>query len=521
MPARYTLTNTPLLIPALSLIVGIIVGEYAGDSPATRLGSFLIWILSATILIGIFLYRHFRPALRSQTVYLPVTIVLFLSTGTWLTEINRTYPIIPVAYEGERLTMIVQLEDVPRNNSGSRWARTPAKLLSFSEIRETADTLWQIPPKKEKLWVYIDTTLNGSYTVGDILLFDGRIWPGNDSISQGYDRYMLRTRGITGRAYTWRIRNLGSDMTALNRICLWRDRQSTKLLRPDQDDPAPGIMQALALGDQSAIDRTVRSHYSRTGIAHILSVSGLHVGIVCLLLNLLLGWMKLLPHGRTVLSITIILLLSGYALMTGLSPSVVRATLMFSLFQIGWMISRQTHSLNTLCAAALVILIADPYYLFHIGFQLSFAAMVGITTLYQPLVTRLKPRNSFVRALWSLTAVTLSAQFTVFPLVVYHFGLFSVASVLLNPLVWITVPVIICGTLFYLLCGWEWVYEITAGVTRFQNHVIETMSSWKWVAADGIVWPFWYFLVIYGVITGFIVWINYRSLPASSRLRRP
>ena len=265
------------------------------------------------------------------------------------------------------------------------------------------------------------------------------------------------------------------------------------------------------MGDQSDITPELRDSYSRTGVAHLLSVSGLHVGIVFLILNLMFGWIRLFRHGTVALGIVVILCLVCYAALTGLSPSVIRAVTMFSLLQIGLMLSRYTNSLNTLCAAALLLLIWNPYNLYHIGFQLSFAAMVGIITLYQPIARLWMPRHVLLRWLWSLSLVGITAQIGTFPLVMYHFGQLQLAGLLLNPLIWFTVPVIIGGSLLYLAGGWEWVLALTRTVAEWQNSAITWMAGHSWVAVTGIRLEAWLCAAMYLVILILIVWVNRRS----------
>ena len=175
------------------------------------------------------------------------------------------------------------------------------------------------------------------------------------------------------------------------------------------------------------------------------------------------------------------------------------------------MLSRYTNSFNTLCAAALLILLWNPYYIYHIGFQLSFAAMVGIITLYQPLARFRMPRHTLLRWLWSLTLVGITAQVGTFPLVMYHFGQLQLAGLLLNPLIWFTVPAIIGGSLLYLVSHWEWVFALTRTVTDWQNAVITRMGSHDWVAVTGSRLSGWACAAIYLAIIALIVWINRRS----------
>lgn len=502
--SRFNRTNTPLLEPVVALIAGIAIGEqFLNGQPRSVYG---LWI--GGILLVSFGLILLKRALWQRIVTLGVCCL----AGIGLVEYHKTdiNEALATRYHGERFTYIGQI-DAPSTSSG-RWTRNEATLFCY----KTDSSAWISTHRgAEKIWFYLDSAQKIRPEVGDIIEFRGRIYSSMENDSSGYNRYMLRTKGITGRTYTWRFKTLESDSTAFSaRVSLLRKHLGEKLTGQSKEsvrysDPATnGIMQALALGDQRAIDRELRRSYSRTGTAHLLSVSGLHVGIIFVILNLLLGWIRLFRKGYIIQGLIVIGLLACYAVLTGLSPSVLRAVLMFSLFQIGLMLSRYTNNLNTLCAAALILLLWNPYYLYHIGFQLSFAAMVGIITLYQPIAGLWRPRWTVLRWLWSITIVTVTAQFGVFPLVMYHFGMVQLAGILLNPFVWFTVPAIIGGSLLYLASGWNWVLSVTQTVAGWQNGLIEWTASHPWIALENIDLPLWGCLLMYiPVITG-IVWTN-------------
>ena len=147
---------------------------------------------------------------------------------------------------------------------------------------------------------------------------------------------------------------------------------------------------ALTLGYKEGLDKTLRQHFQASGAAHVLAVSGLHTGIIYALLVALLtlgGRYRPLYEnkwGRRVISLIIIIFMWAYAWLTGMTPSVVRAVLMVTLFEFGRMIYRQSFSLNTIAAAAVLILLAKPSDLWSVSFQLSFAATAAIVVFMDP-----------------------------------------------------------------------------------------------------------------------------------------
>lgn len=184
-----------------------------------------------------------------------------------------------------------------------------------------------------------------------------------------------------------------------------------------------GIAQALILGDKSMLDNEIRSAFTATGSMHILAVSGLHIGLI---LQLLLTLIKLGAKwvNRSTAILFVILLLWFYALMTGFSPSVIRAVFMFSVLTLTQMKGLQTSSINSLFFTAFIIVLWKPMYLFDIGFQLSYLAMLGIFLFYSKIANIWKPRNKILYYLWEGTAIGFAAQVATTPLTLYYFHQF-------------------------------------------------------------------------------------------------
>lgn len=199
----------------------------------------------------------------------------------------------------------------------------------------------------------------------------------------------------------------------------------------------------MVLGDKSFLEDDLKSSYSKAGASHVLAVSGLHVGIIFLVLNYLFGFFLKgnLFAPRFLRSVFIVALLWGYAVLTGLSPSVLRASVMFSFLQFGFLFQRPYCVYSSIVASAFVLLLFAPHLLFDVGFQLSYAAVLSIL-FFQPRISNLRlvacvKECAFIpsryrkipRSLigWSvdLTTVSLAAQIGTIPLVLYYFHQFS------------------------------------------------------------------------------------------------
>lgn len=192
------------------------------------------------------------------------------------------------------------------------------------------------------------------------------------------------------------------------------------------------IAAALLLGDKSALDDSTKSTFANSGIMHILAVSGLHVGILFLIINALFSFLKTFRHGKLLLFVVSVLLLWSFAFVTGLTSSVVRASLMFTVFSAGPLTGRRTFGINITAVSAILILLLNPYALFEIGFQLSFAAVFAILFFYKDIYGLMTFKHSIPDYLWQICSVSIAAQIGTFPLVVLYFQHFQPLFLLFN-----------------------------------------------------------------------------------------
>ena len=197
------------------------------------------------------------------------------------------------------------------------------------------------------------------------------------------------------------------------------------------------VINALLLGQRQDISKDLYNSYSQAGAIHILAVSGLHVGIILLLLNYLFKPLEYIKHGRSVKALIIVLLLWCFAVIAGLSASVVRAVTMFTVVAIAMNLKRPTNIYNTLTVSMFVLLLFKPLFLFDVGFQISYAAVFSIVTL-QPMFYNLWiPKYKLLQFFWKLITVTLAAQLGILPLSLYYFhqfpGLFFLSNLVIIP----------------------------------------------------------------------------------------
>jgi len=211
------------------------------------------------------------------------------------------------------------------------------------------------------------------------------------------------------------------------------------------------VISAVLLGQTDKIDPELYRTYINSGAVHVLAVSGMHVGIIFLTLNTLLSFIDKIKRGRIIKGIILITVIWFYAMLTGLSPSVVRASSMITLIVIGKSLSRSFNIYNIICASAFILLLFNPLLLYEIGFQLSFLAVAGIVIFHNKLYKIWTPKNIVVDKLWSVTCVSIAAQLTTGPISSFYFNQFPNYFLISNILVFLFSSLIIYTGILVLI----------------------------------------------------------------------
>ena len=280
------------------------------------------------------------------------------------------------------------------------------------------------------------------------------------------------------------------------------------VIRPESKQ----IALALLLGQKESLGKEVKQAYSATGTQHILAVSGLHVGIIYSILLLPLTYFKQEGHAlRKSYLILVMGLIWIYALMTGFSPSVVRAVVMFSLVTLGQMRKRKPSIWNILSFSALLLLVLDPGVRTDLGFQLSYFAVAGIVGL-QPLILQAwSPHNRVLDYFWQMAAVTLAAQLITSPLTIHYFHTFPTYFLLANLLIVPLSYLILCVGVPFLLLAWiPFLGRVLGAIVDFllllQNEITYLIQDLPAALWQGIHLSFAGMLAIWGLLW---VWGNW------------
>jgi competence protein ComEC len=277
------------------------------------------------------------------------------------------------------------------------------------------------------------------------------------------------------------------------------------------------VLSALTLGYENEIDQEIINAYSASGALHVLSVSGLHVGIIYFGLNLLLKFLDKKRKTKIFKSFIIIFFLWFYALLTGLSPSVLRSAAMLTFIVIGTMRTQPTNTYNTLAASAMFLLILNPYLIMQVGFQLSFLAVLGIIFL-QPIISNwYSAPNWIMHQIWNITSVSIAAQTATFPLGLLYFHQFPVYFILSNLIIIpLTNFIILGGIILFLFSSVPIVAKILAtGVghmVHFVNSTVISIEHFPQSIIKGISISVFETWMIYFLIFSFILYLMNKEI---------
>jgi competence protein ComEC len=354
---------------------------------------------------------------------------------------------------------IVRLTETPSEKPNSLRAFANVEYLKDSSAMKNAGG---------KIMLYFETdSLAKSLKYGDYILFSGNpneISPPANPHQFNYRNY-LSNDGIYHQIYLRSNDWIKTAKNDANPVFKFSELARLKMLKILEINGLAGdeyaVASALLLGYTENLEPELRNQYAGAGALHILSVSGLHVGIIFVIVGFMLKFFDKIRNGRIYKFTILLLVIWLYAFITGLSPSVLRATVMFSLFAIKEVRKQQSDPYNTLAASALLLIISDPFIITKVGFQLSYAAVLGIIALYKPIYELWILKNKAGDYIWQIISVSLAAQIGTFPISVMYFhqfpSYFLPANLFVIPLSWL---IMVAGIAVLFFFFWPWMAGI-------------------------------------------------------------
>lgn len=406
------------------MMIGIAVAWYLRISYATILS---LAALSLFVLLCGFSHR-------TPKWLFGVGVSLFMFAAGAYVEYKQHEAMAPQWENGTRMYE-AQLLEVPVHKGTS--TKVLARVVDIDSARVDGSR------KEGEVYLYFPRSVEGdALEVGDILRFKAEVRPpanaGNPAEFDIENFYYIK--GITGSAYVWgdAWEYLGcGEKTLAMRALSMRERVVEIYRRLGFEGDGLSLLSALTVGEKRDFPQELKENYTAAGASHILALSGLHLGIIYMLLTLLFPY-----RGRNRLVVllretVVVAALWAFAYVAGLPASVVRAATLFSLMSLGRCLRQEPSSLSSLAFAAIVMLIFSPHLLFDVSFQLSFSAVFAILLLTPPLqeVLNVTEHGRLYRYVANLLILTLAAQVGTLPFVWYHFGILPLYSLLTNILV--------------------------------------------------------------------------------------
>lgn len=450
--------NFPLCILLLGMILGII-----GQDLLNKIGIAISLLLSGIAVGGIY-YCHFRlKKFLKETVFLAGMSLGILAYNIHYEPNDSKHYLHKLSPE-KAYSLVGRIEHI--KNRQVIVALQPTEMANY----------------RGKLVLYLKDTLREN-ALGQAILFHSKLSPiaaAQNPYQFDYKRYMEH-QGIYWQGYPtcYEIKDAPSFSPFIKAKQLQGHLAATLSHYPFSKETV-GVLKALVLGIRSDITPELYQQYINAGAVHILAISGLHIGIITYLLTLFIS--LVVPAHRKGVKIALLLVfLLTYAAITGFSASVLRAVVMFGGYSIAYLAESRRARYDSLLLSAFILLLCKPTFLFEVGFQLSYMAVLSIA-LFLPLGDKYRFENRFLNFFWDIIKVSIAAQIGVLPLSLYYFhqfaGLFLVTNVLILPLLGIILSVgigVVLLASIQLLPYWLLVcYEKTLSL---MNHIIGYIAS--------------------------------------------
>lgn len=436
------LAKTPFLLLLASLAFGILIQHCFGVSP---LGFIFTAFGVAIILVSYWLPD--RHKYRMRWLFGSGIFVVFAGIGIFLTDISQQKS--EFVFYNEKQVYKGVVIDIPQKKP-----RSTAYKVHLPDWDKQIVCYFQPDSLKEEL------------NPGDEFIFEGRIQPFRNAVNLNDFDYVsyMSNQGYAGWVYVLS----DSRMPTGNEVITLKTKAQylrARIIRFYQqlgfNETQYTILAALTLGYQEALSDDIKQSFRATGTAHVLSVSGLHVGIIYAVLSFLLSFIKRTSRGYRIKPVLIIILLWLYAFITGLPPSVIRAAAMLTVFCLSEIFNRNSFTLNGLYIAAFFMLLFRPLWLFDVSFQLSFISVLAILYLHPKAVSLINLKNNVLRYVWQMFTLSVVAQLGTFPLCLYYFGTFPtyffISNMLVVPLVtfitYAAMSIVLAKLLTYILPG--------------------------------------------------------------------
>ena len=510
-PMIYIWKEAPFLRILAPFIIGILCGWY-GSIPISF--GIVLFLLTALCLLALIRkkdkHQHYRGWMTGVCFFM-----LFFSVGTLSVKIrmisNQPHWIGNNVPSGKAVELIVQEPLSEKQNV----YKTLAKAVTiYTPKPVTANGL---------IWLYFNKK-NGRPKIGygTRLIVNQPLQPIRGSGNPGsfnYQQYAL-FKGITHQVFVQPNRYLILDTTSGNRFSALLFNTQEAVLRIIRQyikgTNEVAVAEALLIGYRNDLDRDLIQAYSNTGVVHVIAISGMHLGLLYIVLLFITKPLSHSNKGKWIRFIGITTFLWFFSFLTGGGASVLRAALMFTCMSGGSVLGKSSSVYNSLAISAFFLLLVHPYYLWDVGFQLSYAAVLSIVIFMKPIHNLMLCKNQWIDKIWQLNAVTIAAQILTLPLCIYHFhqipNLFLITNFIAVPLS----SIILFGELALFAVAWHTEIALAAGsllsvLLKCMNQMIVFMDQLPFAVTDGIRHNALQSISIYLMLLFCSIWLRFKK----------
>ncbi|MDO5104791.1 ComEC/Rec2 family competence protein [Capnocytophaga sp.] len=497
--------NTPILILLSGIVTGIAI---SGVFSVPLWGvSLLFFVLLFSISVHLFLSvkkSKFRKFFAFHTFIVAIVLGAWVSVLRNPTSKSNHYTNQLKENTGYLLQARV-IEKVSEADFGTTYK---VRLISADNQRVTGDILCFFPT---------DTLRKSHLQTDDYFAFTSQlrtISPPKNPYQFDYKVYMER-QGVFWRTNVGSYHILKSDSktASLQKYAEIIREKAFEIIDANFSKSTSSILKTLLLGQRNQLDDTIYQQYIDAGAVHILAISGLHVGIITVILLFFLQRLPNTKFFKIFRFVALLLILWTFAFLAGLSPSVLRAVTMFSFIGISLQINRRQGRFDALMLSMLLLLLVYPNFLYALGFQLSYAAVFSILTFYPRMEKWWKPKNSLLRYVWSLTIIGFSAQIGVLPISLYYFHqfplLFFASNLLIVPLL---SPVLVLGFLMIFLGFFDilpsFLVFLLEKIINLMNFLAKMIASQEYFIVRNVYFNEKLLICSFVVILLLIFWLN-------------
>jgi len=506
-PNMHLWYKAPFLRLTIPLIAGILIQWYGQFSIHLMIGAFCVLLIFVIAYQFLPLSKKFIFSFLGGA-FITLLIIVLGAILTWLKDIRHTQNWIGNKHlRYEYLVFKLQEPLVEKPNS----------YKAVASIENSFHNKTNVSVKGNVIVYFKKDSVVNNLQYGSIILIKKLLQPIKNSGNPGsfdYKRYSL-FQEITHQVYLTPIDFVtlpGKDTKAYKSFIFKSRRWTISVLRKYiNGEEEQGLAEALLIGYKDDLDKNLVQSYSNTGVVHVIAISGLHLGIIYWLLLFITKSLKR-KQVRWLRFIIIIAVLWGFSLLAGAQPSVLRSAVMFTAIALSTVLDKRTSIYNTLCMSAFLLLCYNPFWLWDVGFQLSYAAVLSIIIFFKPIHSWLYFPNKIVDFFWKLIAVSLAAQILTLPISLFHFHQFPVLFLLANLLAVPLSSLILIGEI--LLCVLQFIPPVAnilglllQELIQFMNYYIVQLDNVSFAVWDGLSISAFQAIILTALIAATSYWL--------------